>query len=221
MPQPSIQQEFIATRPRQQAHVIADKPEVLPQILQAGVNLCLWQRPIQKAIVKELAGLEPTDLPDVRCVTSRESFDQDVVALMRQQGLDPLSFPYWRADLRQLADCYFELSQDREVTLRLVTTDEDNCRRFHVDRTHLRLLCTYQGPGTEWLSNDQVDRLAQTSGAPNEAIVRFGEPAEFAGFDVGIMKGDAFPGNAGQGLVHRSPPIERARKKRVLLCLDC
>jgi hypothetical protein len=102
-----------------------------------------------------------------------------------------------------------------------VTTDDDDCRRYHVDRTHLRLLCTYRGPGTEWLTNDQVERLAQASGAPNEEIIRFGEPSQFEPFWVGILKGDAFPGNARHGLVHRSPPIKGSGQTRVLFCLDC
>ena len=107
------------------------------------------------------------------------------------------------------------------MTLRLKTTESDDCRRFHVDRTRLRLLCTYQGPGTEWLTDAQVDRAAQRSGAPNEDIVRFGHPSCFRPFWVGVMKGDAYSNNAGRGLVHRSPPIAGSGQARVLFCLDC
>ncbi|MCG7960800.1 MAG: DUF1826 domain-containing protein, partial [Candidatus Thiodiazotropha taylori] len=115
---------------------------------------------------------------------------------------------------------YFSISKSRNVTMRLVTTNEDDCPRFHVDQTQLRLLCTYRGPGTEWLSDQQVDRAAQRSGAPNEEIIRYGEPNVFEPFWVGIMKGNAYPGNAGQGLVHRSPQISGSGKTRVLFCLD-
>jgi len=202
-------------------HAVGDQPDVLHGILDPGVNLCLWQRPAQAAVSRELASLRATDLPDVRCPTSPGSFDDDVITLLQQQGLAPQAFEHWRADMRRLADLYFKSSEDRDVTLRLVTTEEDDCRRFHVDRTHLRLLCTYRGPATEWLTDDQVDRLAQSTGAPNEGIIRFGEPAEFQPFWAGILKGDAFPGNAGHGLVHRSPPIEGTGQTRVLFCLDC
>jgi hypothetical protein len=71
------------------------------------------------------------------------------------------------------------------------------------------------------LTNEQVDRLAQGTGAPNEEIIRFGEPSRFEPFWVGILKGDAYPGNAGYGLVHRSPPITGSGLTRVLFCLDC
>jgi hypothetical protein len=202
-------------------HVTGDRPAELRQILNPGVNLCLWQRPAQPEVTRELSHLCASHLPDVRCRTSAASFDDDVSMLLTQQGLDPDAFQTWPADLRALADLFFSVSGGRDVVLRLETTDDDGCRRFHVDRTHLRLLCTYRGPGTEWLTNEQVDRHAQGNGAPNEKIIRFGEPSRFEPFWVGIMKGDAFPGNAGLGLVHRSPQIAGTGQTRVLFCLDC
>jgi hypothetical protein len=202
-------------------HTLGNRSDVLHQILSPGVNLTLWQRPAQAAITRELSVLQASDLPDVRCSASLDSFDDDVSMLLQQQSLDPRTFKNWRADMCRLADIYFSVSDDRDVTLRLVTTKEDDCRRFHVDRTHLRLLCTYRGPGTEWLADAQVDRLAQSTGAPNDDIIRFSEPSQFEPFLVGVMKGDAYPGNAGRGLVHRSPPIAGSGQIRVLFCLDC
>lgn len=209
------------TAPPASPHAVGSQPDVLQRILDPGVNLCLWKRPAQPPVIRELLPLHASDLPDVRCLTSLKSFDDDVSSLLQQQGLDPSDFKNWRDDMRRLADLYFSVSENRDVTLRLVTTDEDDCRRFHVDRTRLRLLCTYRGPGTEWLPDDQVDRLAQSTGAPNDHIIRFGEPSEFKPFWVGVLKGDAFPGNHGHGLVHRSPPIAHTGTTRVLVCLDC
>ena len=200
-------------------HVVGNQPEMLHRIVNPGVNLCLWQRPAQEAVIRELSSLKVSDLPDVRCSTSLESFDDDVDTLLQKQGLDPLAFSNWRIDLRRIADHYFGVSDDRDVTLRLVTTENDDCRRFHVDYTHLRLLCTYRGQGTEWLTNKQVDRFAQSSGAPNDAIIRFGKPSQFDPFWVGILKGAAYPGNAGHALLHRSHPIAASADTRVVLCL--
>ncbi len=202
-------------------HLISDQPRVLQRICESDINLSLWRRAPLPAVARELTTLEATDLPDIRCRTSLATFDDDIGALLRQRGLDPLAFGTWRFDLRRVADYFFAVSKGRDVSARLETTDDDGCRRFHVDRIHLRLLCTYRGPGTEWLTNEQVDRDAQANGAPNECIVRFGEPSRFAPFWVGILKGDAYPGNAGRGLVHRSPPIAGSGENRVLFCLDC
>ncbi len=216
MPQTAIDPESTAS-----PHAVDNQPDVLHRILEPGVNLGLWQRPSQQAITRELAPLQASHLPDVRCRTSPASFDDDLRALLVQQGLDPSAFENWRIDLGRLAELFFRICEGRDVTLRLETTEDDGCRRFHVDRTHLRLLCTYRGPGTEWLTDAQVDRVAQASGAPNDSIIRVGEPSQFAPFWVGVLKGDAYPGNAGHGLVHRSPPIAGSGQTRVLFCLDC
>ena len=210
-----------APTPSAPSHATDNQPDVLRRILDPGANLSLWQRPAQPAITQELSTLQAPHLPDVRCWTSPASFDDDLCALLGQQDLDPSAFKNWRTDLGRLADLFFGISEGRDVALRLETTGDDGCRRFHVDRTHLRLLCTYRGPGTEWLTDAQVDRVAQINGAPNDGIIRFGEPSQFEPFWVGVMKGDAYPGNAGHGLVHRSPPIAGSGQTRVLFCLDC
>lgn len=201
-------------------HALGDSADVLRQILQPGMNLCLWRRATNPAVSREVLPLGADQLPNVRCRTSPASFDDDVRALLQAHDLDPSAFPAWRTDLRRLADLYFGVSKGRAVTLRLETTASDGCRRFHVDRTELRLLCTYRGPGTQWLPDAQVDRVAQEGGAPNEDIVRGGEASQFRPYWVGILKGDAYPGNAGHGLVHRSPPISGTGQTRVLFCLD-
>ncbi len=213
--------ELLPTESASSPHLSGGQPEVLSRISDTGVNLCLWQRQGQEEITREVAALDGSSLPDVRCPTSQASFDDDVARLLQRQGLDPLAFKHWRADLRQVADLYFKVSQGYDVTLRLETLDDTRCPRFHVDRTHLRLLCTYHGPGTEWLTDAQVDREAQNTGASNEDIIRFGEPSRFETFWVGILKGASYPGNAGRGLMHRSPPTTGFGQTRVLFCLDC
>lgn len=203
------------------AHRSGENPRVLHCINEPEINLVLWRRAPIEAIAREVAKLAAADIPDVRRRTAPATFDEDMDGLLQRQGLDPRVFRAWLADLHQVAAHYFALCSGREVTARIETTDQDGCPRFHVDHTHLRLLCTYRGPGTEWLTNAQVDRDAQGRGAPNERIIRFGEPSRFEPFSVGILKGDAYPGNAGNGLVHRSPPISGSGQTRVLFCLDC
>jgi len=199
---------------------IGPESEILRQILNPEVNLSLWQRPHHVEISQELSTLMTSDSLEIRCSTSLESFDNDLNEMLTQQGFNPSKFPNWRTDLQKLADCYFGVSGQHEFTLRLETTNKDGCRRFHVDRTRLRLLCTYHGPGTEWLANEQVDRSALNSGGLNNDMIRFGEPSQFAPFWVGILKGKMYPGNSARGLVHRSPQIEGSGQTRLLFSLD-
>lgn len=212
---------FSAAATDDEAHVISTSAEALSNVLEPGVNLCVWQRPVVQEVSEELRLLDAHQLPDVRSQSSPATFDADLCALLERYGLQPEAFRAWRSDLQQLARLYFPLTDGRKVTLRLETTDTDGCRRFHTDRTNLRLLCTYRGPGTEWLPDAQVDRDAQYAGAANEDILRYGEPSQLQPFWVGILKGTAYPGNADQGLVHRSPPIANTGHVRVLFCLDC
>ncbi len=199
-------------------HSIATSDHVLLDITQPEINLGLWQRPIQPAIAKEVSVLLPGDLPDMRYRTSSKTFSRDINTALQEQGLNPASFTRWRHDLRRLAERFFSLGHHREVRFRLVTTAGDECSRFHVDTRCLRLLCTYRGPGTQWLDNAQVDRAALARAAPNAAIIRFGTPARFESFWVGILKGDIH--GTRNGLVHRSPPLVGTGQTRVLFCLD-
>ncbi|MGB1111103.1 MAG: DUF1826 domain-containing protein [Gammaproteobacteria bacterium] len=202
------------------AHLFADESEVLGKINDSPTNLCVWRRSPQPALEQELSRLRADSLPDLRCSTSLASFDQSLRALFQSRGLDPAEFRHWIADMGLLAQHFFNVRPSLAVNVRLVTMDDVSCPRFHVDHSNLRLLCTYRGPGTEWLANDQVDRAAQASGASNEDMIRFGAPEQFQPFWVGIMKGSAYPGNSESGLVHRSPAVHGPDQMRVLFCLD-
>ena len=178
-------------------------------------------RPADANVAAAIARLSAHDLPDRRTPTSPETFQDDVLAFLHEHGLEHGKFTSLVKDMRDVAEAFFTLSGHRPVKFRLLTTDQNDCQRFHVDYRHLRLLCTYQGPGTQWLRNAQVNRDAEASGASNAEILRFGDIQHFEPFWVGIFKGSAHPGNANSGLVHRSPPIEGSGQVRVLFCLDC
>lgn len=99
------------------------------------------------------------------------------------------------------------------IKIELGKVQDDQCRKFHVDKLRLRVLSTYLGPGTEWICEDSVDRRHVGGSAccpadANRAILR--DPAGLRRArtgDVLFMKGTAWPGNEARGLVHRSPSI--------------
>ena len=192
----------------------------LARINEPDVNICIWQRPSIDQIEREVVSLTPRDLPDVRCHCTLNKFNAAVTRLMANQGLSTDLFKHWRDYLLDIARIYFPLSRRRRVTMCLETTDQDGCPRFHTDRTHLRLLCTYLGPRTEWLRNDQADREAQLADAPNSETVLTDNPSQLGRFWVGLLKGSAFPGNSLNGLIHRSPQSQGPGPNRVLVCLD-
>jgi hypothetical protein len=194
--------------------------EALSTLLEDNSNLRLWCRGPDPAVSAEVARLASDTFPHVRCVTSAATYDDDIKALFMGCGLKIEDFPHWVADMSRLTTFFCRLAGALPVTLRLETLVSDGCRRFHVDRTHLRLLCTYRGPATEWLRNEQVDWQALARGLPNAAILRTGVPQSWETFWVGIMKGTRFPNSQGKGLVHRSPPLSGSGQIRLLFCLD-
>ncbi|MAW28366.1 MAG: hypothetical protein CMP98_06185 [Gammaproteobacteria bacterium] len=201
------------------AHYVSDDSDVLRKMVNPAVNLCLWRRPIQTSVAQELSVLQATDLPDFRHRTTLATFDDDLINLFNTQGLDPDGFVRLRSDLHLLITMFSRINHGQNIRFRLLTTDENDCKRFHLDRQNLRLMCTYQGPGTEWIPDNQVNREALSTCASNASILLHGQPCQFETFWVGLTRGD--PANVGTGLVHRSPTIEDTGQIRALFCLDC
>ena len=202
----------------------AREPAALTRIQDPARNLALWQRTLVPELVAELARLPrlPAQAARARLAPAAgwDARRRVVAGLLADHGLDARDLPAWTADLLDLLDRFLRLAPDWPVELRLEVVSDDACRRFHVDRNRLRLICTYRGPGTEWLDDRQVDREALMGHLPNESILRHGQPARMESGWVGLMKGEVFPGHQGIGLVHRSPPIAGTGETRVLFCLD-
>lgn len=122
-------------------------------------------------------------------------------------------------DIIRLATLFDAETKSGNINLQLKTVTTDMCRRFHVDSYRQRLLCTYLGPGTEWLDHSNVERKALGKGS-NENIVKDVTTINRANtFDVMMLKGKKY-GKGQLAVVHRSPPIVHHNKTRVLLKID-
>ncbi|WP_437936980.1 DUF1826 domain-containing protein [Sorangium sp. So ce341] len=126
-------------------------------------------------------------------------------------------------DVRGLISVFADLTGCPRIGVRLARLDKPMCPRLHADMVTVRLVTTYVGPGTEWAEHADVrrDRLGHRSnGVPDEVsgVLRAGARLRrMAPFDVGLLKGEAWPGNRDRGAVHRSPP---GASPRVVLTLD-
>lgn len=131
-----------------------------------------------------------------------------------------------RRDVLDLSRHFARLSGSGSVHVSLEILDAAACRKWHTDRVGMRMLVTYAGPGTEWALASGVDRswLGRTSldlDAANDRIVFDRSAIRRAGDgDVLLCKGDRFVGSPGQGLVHRSPPVQPESRWRLLLRID-
>jgi hypothetical protein len=98
------------------------------------------------------------------------------------------------SDIEALAELFLRVTGASEVRLHLEHVADDACRCHHVDAVRLRMLCTYAGPGTEWLDSwSRTHRMAV--------------------MQVGIFKGTPFPNN-GLRVLHRSPPVSELPRRR-------
>ncbi|MHA7629213.1 DUF1826 domain-containing protein [Corallococcus sp. M7] len=197
------------------AHRFVWSPEEFTDIYHDGVNLCVWRRGLANPMSAWLTRL------------TREQ-PLDVVARVRGDAPDLRGclpelpggalFDAWVEDLNFLMRIYVDLLGAETLGVRLHTLARDMCPRFHVDRVGVRLLCTYAGPATEWLENPQVLRSAL---GPSGQVARPGAPIQsLERFDVALLKGEAWPGNTGNGVVHRSPAIAKDGVRRLLFSIE-
>jgi hypothetical protein len=131
-----------------------------------------------------------------------------------------------RADVLDLTALYYALTDAKQLHVQLSLVGSDKCKRFHVDNIRLRLLCTYVGPGTQWVPEAFVNRAAVydcecPAHRDNAALVPdMSRVRQVPTAAVAILKGEAFAGNAGKGIIHRSPSIESEGQQRLVLTID-
>ena len=193
---------------------------VLTEIYRPDVNIAIWQRRLTpevdtaaQALLESDCTIEFGKVVAPKAVASALSYDVPEL----QNALT--------ADVVELFDIFCCLFNLKEAGLRLRTLDRAMCPKFHVDRVPCRLISTYGGAGTEWLRHEHVDRSRLGPSGPAKATGRppaYSDEQDIQTLEsghVGLMKGEAWPGNEGAGLVHRSPAVESG-SHRLLLTID-
>lgn len=128
-------------------------------------------------------------------------------------------------DMSMLAGLYADLMDCPKIGIRLEVLTSAMCPKFHIDRTGIRLLCTYLGPGTEWLDEAFCNRSVLTSAYPtaeafHQALILHPQGMRQAPQQaLVLLKGSLWQGNQHAGGIHRLPAI-LAAGTRVVLALD-
>ncbi len=179
------------------------------EVFGAGIQVCAWQRQADPRLGRWLSSLDervgasileilkPDQRPELAALPSprERSLLADDLALQGSVLCDLLGCPAYG--------------------VRIVRTRDAMCPGWHVDRVSLRVVCTYWGPGTQWLADQSVDRGALRD--------RSTEGADFvcgAVGDVVLLKGARWPGNEHLGAIHRSPDVPAAVGARTVATLD-
>lgn len=193
----------------------------LSTLYEPGAHLVVWERRVDESLRTFVTDVLVHE--DLRCeheldVAAIDAFEPLPEAMRR--GVGAAAFA---ADVRSLCLAFAVLTDATRLGVRLARLHGPMCPRFHTDFVGVRLLTTYHGPGTEWLAAEHVDRRVlghRSGGRPDDrsGLLRPGAVVHrLPAFAVALFKGEAWPGNAGFAVVHRSPPTE---KVRLLLSVD-
>ncbi|MGU3345092.1 DUF1826 domain-containing protein [Pseudomonas monsensis] len=194
-------------------------PNALARILEDDINLAVWQRQLPLHIA-DFAGLllsrnEP--LAESLCLELPEEDAEPDLAGLAAGFRDLEGYDSFIADLRWLVSAFACLLGARRIGLRLRVLDKAMCPRFHVDHVPVRLITTYAGGGSQWLTEGAMDRtqLGQANAEPQDCA----QIQQLGSAHVALLKGEKWHGNEGFGLIHRSPALSPG-ERRLMLTLD-
>ena len=202
---------------------------VLRRIRRAGLNLALWQRSLPREVsafgAAFIARRSPLELevtaapgPALLAALAAQSFFH---AARHEPAL------HWLLDdLAELGTEFAAVTHGGDVRVRLSRVTDEACAVFHADTLPARLLCTYHGPGMQWVDapdvcSAELGLRGRSIAAANAAIVP--DPARIRTMSTGavaIFKGRLWPGGTGRGLVHRSYPVCCPDHARLRLVID-
>lgn len=192
----------------------------LHRILLPHVNVCVWRRSI--SIASWLREVSETLVWDRSVVVAPGQDLRGIFPELSQQREARL----WATDVKRLLDTYRSVTGAEAVQVSLVTVHTNKCRKFHADFKPLRMVCTYAGPGTEWVEDRSVNHDALLEpvhcfDTANARIVPRASSIEQArSGDVVMLKGALFSDKTVGAAIHRSPQIEGTGVSRIVVTLD-
>ncbi len=186
-------------------------PSSLASILSPSITLAIWRRDLGRTLMN---AAEAACRGRMRFSSAFYPFEQtDVLRVHAElaekttKDIAPIA-----DDLIGLAGLFAGICDGTRVRVRLETVADDGCSRFHFDNVAMRLVVTYRGPGTQWVSPafaaDAYGRQEKYKGPVNQ--MQTGDVAIFRGRKSNVV---------GMTL-HRSPPRLANSPVRILGVVD-
>jgi hypothetical protein len=198
-----------------------NEPTILADIYQEDTNIVIWKRELSatlQEVVNNFLASKPAFQASM--TVTPDSVFSSVSESLGAAGQSELS-----NNIAELVGMFCDLFALKRVGLRLAALDRAMCPKFHVDKVPCRLVTTYQGLATEWLSHQVVDRTKLGLGSNGKPDSQSGlfqnqhDIQQLSSGDVALLKGELWEGNENAGLVHRSP-APSSGERRLLLTLD-
>ena len=185
----------------------------LANIADPATSLVIWDRQLPSSLLDWLSGSAPEHLPHGRILARHDQIDLAVASLFEDQPESDHEAAHMLAqDIIRLAHCYAAIAKSDQVDIRLEVIQHDACRKFHHDNVALRLVTTYIGESTHYVSPEFSQQALEQQTAYSGPIETLRAQA------VAIFKGSGC--GSENGIVHRSPPIEGRNQTRLFLCLN-
>ena len=201
---------------------ITDSSLELSKIYNEKINILIWQRVINDKLLNaseyvlrkhpELAISEVIMPEEIKNILIQEIDSSQEVACLSK-------------DISEIVKIFCMLFNVNSVWLRLDAIDKPMCPRFHADYLKCRLVSTYKGPATQWIPHNIVNHSKLGSGNEGKSDKESGlflkdeDIKQLNIGDIGLLKGEAWEGNQGGGIVHRSPHSEDSRQ-RLYMTID-
>ena len=189
----------------------SEQPSALASVLEPSTPLAIWRRPLVATLraAAEAVCAKPlafsTNL-NVLDAADAERFRAELIADAGAQSA-PLA-----DDLVALACVFMDACGTAPVRIRLETVEDGGCRRFHFDNVAMRLVVTYRGSGTQWVS-------PQFAAAAHAQQTAYNGPVnEMNAGDIAVFRGKK-SGLDGMTL-HRSPQLEEGAPPRLIAVID-
>ncbi|MEM6396634.1 MAG: DUF1826 domain-containing protein [Bacteroidota bacterium] len=190
---------------------IGSSSDILASIHDKHVNIAIYERDT-KSLAYEIRSLLEQQ------VEFRASGDVQTVVSDMRKAINPKKHALVIQDIQELLIYFQRVTGSETFRLLLATINTNMCRKFHTDINDIRLLCTYSGPGTLWLTDDNINRRARSDDARIAIDEHRIQQADTGA--VVLLKGAMYPHKETKAVVHRSPTIEESGEQRLLLRID-
>lgn len=194
---------------------VSDSPLVLSDIYQPAVDFAIWQRELNEELERDIETL----LQKQRTFSFRIILRPDEVKEWLISKWPSMHVSALQSDVQKLVTMFADLFDQTHVGMRLELVDKTLCPLFHVDKVMARMVTTYHGPATEWLTEDNINRQALQL-RDHDHVMQDQDKLQAANAgEVLVFKGQEWPGEEVQGIVHRSA-LATPENRRLLLTLD-
>lgn len=185
----------------------------LSAINRSDVPMVIWRRSLPRGFSDWIDRLEPSALPNLHILVRPMDLRRALFPLLVGGGMsDTEMCDLLLSDVEALVWTFSAIAESELIDVRFERITDDACWKFHRDSVDLRLLTTYRGATTQWVTS------AYAAQALREQKEYSGPLKRLQPYDVAVFRGKN--SDSQEGIVHRSPPIAGLGLVRWLLCLN-